>query len=138
MMKLKAMISGLALLASMGVAHADELMDARQADESTVNKRQVVYQCQGNKSVKVVYGFNKQNLPTYAQASLNGKSRFMPINLAHSDNVGTRFGDDNNFSIGASAITLSNYHKVGVDTIQDPANEILYKSCKVKSYKKVR
>lgn len=136
-MKLKAVISGLALVASMGVAHADELMDARQADESTVAKRQVVYQCQGGKSVKVVYGFNKQNLPVYAQANLNGKSRFMPINLAHSDNVSTRFGDDNNFSLGVSAMTLSNYHKVGVDTIQSPASDILYKGCKVKSVKKV-
>lgn len=137
-MKLKFITSAFALVATMGVAHADDLMDARQADESAVNKREVTYQCQGKKSVKVTYGFNKQKQPTYAQATLNGKSRFMPINLAHSDSVGTRFGDDDNFSLGASAITLANYHKVGVDTIQSPASDILYKDCTVKSAKKVR
>lgn len=44
----------LALCALIGLsplAHADdELMDARQADESTVYKRQVNYACQGGKN----------------------------------------------------------------------------------------
>lgn len=121
-----------------GTAYAEEMMDAHQADATTVTKRQVTYQCQSGKSVKVTYGFNKQNLPTYAQATLNGKSRFMPINLAHSNISNIRFGDDNNFSLGADAFTLSNYHKVGFDTIQSPASDILYKGCHVKSVKKVR
>lgn len=125
------------VIGTSSMVHADDMMDARQADDTTVTKRQVNYQCQSGKSVKVTYGFNQQNLPTYAQATLSGKSRFMPINLAYSDNVTTRFGDDNNFSLGTSALTLSNYHKVGIDTIQNPASEILYKSCKVKSVKKL-
>lgn len=121
-----------------GTAYAEELMDAREADATAVKTRQVTYQCQGKNTVKVTYGFNQQNLPTYAQATLNGKSRFMPINLAHSDSVSTRFGDDNNFSLGASAFNLSNYHKVSVDTIQSPASDILFKSCNVKSVKKLK
>ncbi|MDO4451175.1 MAG: adhesin [Moraxella sp.] len=136
-MKIKLLASVFALVATMGVAHADDMMDARKADESTVNKRQVTYQCQGKKSIKVTYGFNKQNQPTYAQATLNGKTRFMPINLAHSDNVDTWFGNDNNFNLSTPAMTLANYHKTSIATIQDPASNILYKDCQVKSSKKV-
>lgn len=137
---MKKIIAPLFALTTMfaGTAYAEEMMDARQADATTVNKRQVTYQCQSGKSVKVTYGFNKQNLPTYAEANLNGKTRFMPINLAHSNSSNIRFGDDNNFSLGASAFNLSNYHKVSVDTIQSPASDILFKSCNVKSVKKLK
>lgn len=132
----------LALCALIGLsplAHADdELMDARQADESTVYKRQVNYACQGGKRLSVEYGFNEQKLPTYAQISAVGKARFMPVNLAHSDLAGTRFGDDDNYSLASSALTLGNYHKSTLSTIQNPASDILYKSCQVKSVKKLR
>lgn len=120
-----------------GTAYAQETMDARQADESTVSKRQVVYQCQSGKSFKVTYGFNKQKLPTFASINVNGKQRFMPINLAHSDMTGTTFGDDNNYSLSTEALTLNNYQK-STAMVFNPASEILYKNCRVKSTKKVR
>lgn len=129
----------LSAIATTGVAHAntDEVMDAREADETAVNLRQVSYQCQVGKSVKVTYGFNRQNLPTYAKAYLNGKNRFMPINLARSDQFSTMFGSENNFMLSAENIQFSNYHRQAIGTIQSPANDMLYKSCRVTSVKKL-
>ena len=42
---------------------------------------------------------------------INGKKRFLPINLGRSDNVGTVFGDEENFSIMTGPLRLNNYHK---------------------------
>lgn len=120
-----------------GVSHASDLMDARQADETATKVRQVTYQCAKGGNVKVTYGFNAQKLPTFAQAHLGGKTRFLPINLKHSDMVGTSFGDENSWKIGGSAITLGNYHKSDV-IIQDPNSVIEYKTCKVVATKKVK
>ncbi|WP_394261078.1 adhesin [Moraxella boevrei] len=133
-------VPAIALVAGMsGIAHADDFaMDPEGARESTVYKRQVNYQCQSGKSLSVTYGFNKQKLPTYAQANLNGKTRFMPLNMAQSDDVGTSFGDENNFSLSTSAMTLANYHKNSISTVQSPGSEILFKSCNVKGVKKAK
>lgn len=103
--------------------------DAQEAYQNTVQTKKVNYICQNGKKVTVTYGFNAQNLPTYAQASLNGKKRFMPINLYRSDNVSTIFGDENNFSVLGNVITLKNVNKSSIN-IQSPASEILFKSCK--------
>lgn len=68
-----------------------------------------------------------QGIPTYAQATLNGKSRLMPINLNRTDSVDTVFGDENNFSISAGAMSSKNYRSA--IQVQSPASKIVYKSC---------
>lgn len=119
-------------------AQADT-MDAREAADTAVKERQVSYVCSNKRSVKITYGFNEQGLPTFAEASLNGKNRFMPINLARSNNVNTNFGDENNFSLMSigSDLNLSNYHRSSVN-VQDPSSQILYKLCDAKSVRKIR
>lgn len=101
--------------------------DAREMDAATVVRKAVNYDCGNGKRLKVTYGFNKQGLPTYAQAYLNGKTRFMPINLNYSDMVGTTFGDENNFSLSTEGITNKKYRKA--IQVQSPSSEIIYKSC---------
>ncbi|ELA09341.1 hypothetical protein MOMA_03020 [Moraxella macacae 0408225] len=133
-------LSAVALIIGMsGVASAENFAtDAYEADKSTVYKRKVDYQCQSGKDLSVIYGFNAQKQPTYAQASLNGKPRFMPYNMNRSDNVDTTFGDDNNFSLSTPALTLKNYHRSSIATVTSPSSEILYKSCNVKQTRRVR
>ncbi|MDO5070739.1 MAG: adhesin [Neisseria zoodegmatis] len=104
-----------------GVAHAD----AGQA----VKKSSVSYSCQQGKKVKVTYGFNKQNLPVYASAYVNGKRRYMPVNLNRSDNVDTIFGDEDNFKLSTDYMTRSN-HRAKSIMITSPGQEILFKGCK--------
>lgn len=104
-----------------GVAHAD----AGQA----VRKSSVSYTCQQGKKVKVTYGFNKQNLPVYASAYMNGKTRYMPINLNASDNVDTVFGDENNFKLSTGYLDRSNHRRNSI-MITSPGQDILFKSCK--------
>lgn len=118
-----------------GAASA-EVMEPAEAHETATKVRQVTYQCGKGGQVKVTYGFNAEKLPTYAEAHLGGKTRFLPINLAHSDAAGTSFGDENSWRIGSAAITLGNYHKSDV-LIQDPNSEIAYKHCKVTATKKI-
>lgn len=103
-----------------GVAHAD-------ASEA-VKKSAVNYTCQQGKKLKVTYGFNKEKLPVYASAYLNGKTRYMPINLNRSDNVDTIFGDEDNFSLSTEAMTQANHREKAV-MITSPGQEILFKSC---------
>lgn len=140
-MKLVKTISVLALTMGLtGVAHADGYetdTDARTAAQTTTTKRQVNYQCQGGKTLRVVYGFNRQEIPTYAQATLNGKTRFMPYNMRLSDNVTTHFGDDNNFNLGTSVLTISNYHSNSISTVASPSGTILFKSCTPRSVKRI-
>lgn len=120
-----------------GVAHAEALMDAHEADKTTTKIRQVSYQCTKGGALKVNYGFNKQKLPTYAQASLGGKTRFLPINLQHSDLAGTSFGDENSWRIGTDALTLANYQKSDI-LVEDPNSNITYKHCRVTNTKKIK
>lgn len=124
-----------ALLAATASAQP---MDAQQAHDNTVKIRQVSYSCQGNRSLTVQYGFNAQGLPTYAQANVNGKQRFMPINLGRSDTVDTVFGDENNFSLSASAITLNNYHRTPLVGIMSPGSEFTHKSCTPRSSRRIK
>ena len=112
-------------------------MEASESYDTAVKIRQVNYTCQSNKKVSVTYGFNKQNLPTFAEANLNGKKRFLPINLGRSDDVDTVFGDEENFSIMTGALRLNNYHKSSAN-IQNASSEILYKGCDVQSVKKLK
>ena len=124
-------LAPVALLVLSGTAFAQTQSDPAQARKDAVKTKTVNYTCQSGKKVSVKYGFNKQNLPTYAQASLNGKTRFMPVNLNRSDNVSSNFGDENNFSLSAGVITYKNVGKSNI-MIQSPASEILFKNCKAK------
>lgn len=126
MKKLITIISAIALVSVSTFASAGTEQSKPGEAGRTVMKKVVRYNCDG-KRVKVTYGFNRQGLPTYAQAFLNGKTRYMPINLNLSDNVDTVFGDDNNFSLSSSAITSRKYHSPM--QVQSPASEIIYKSC---------
>lgn len=82
--------------------------------------------------MNVKYFFNKQNLPTKAQAKLGGKTRVMPINLAKSDDVSTLFGKSGSYMIGAEQMDSGNYTEVQLSNIMSPSGNILYKGCKVK------
>ena len=142
MKKLTAALSSAGILMSMldsgsAMAYSDKVMEPSESYDSAVKHRQVNYTCQNNKKVSVTYGFNKQNLPTFAEANLNGKKRFLPINLGRSDMVDTVFGDEENFSIMTGALRLNNYHKSSAN-IQDASSEIIYKGCNVKSVKKLK
>ncbi len=132
-MKMMLKFIPVALLVLSGTAYATSQPheDAKEMANDTVKTKSVSYVCQNGKKVKVKYGFNKQNLPTYAEAYLNGKTRFMPVNLNRSDNVSSVFGDENNFSLMANPITLANVAKSSIN-IQSPASEILFKGCMVK------
>ncbi|MBB3107191.1 hypothetical protein FHS24_001708 [Psychrobacter luti] len=142
MKKLTTVLSSSAILAATlasgsALAYSEQVMDAATSHDTAVKVRQVNYSCQNNNKVSVTYGFNKQNLPTYASANLNGKDRFLPINLGRSDDVDTVFGDEDNYSIMSSALSLGNYHKSSVN-IQDASSKIVYKGCDVKSIKKLK
>ena len=142
MKKLTAALSSAGILMSMlgsgsAMAYSDQVMEPSESYDSAVKHRQVNYTCQNNKKVSVTYGFNKQNLPTFAEANLNGKKRFLPINLGRSDMVDTVFGDEEYFSIMTGALRLNNYHKSSAN-IQDASSEIIYKGCNVKSIKKLK
>lgn len=125
----KLTLIALATLA-LGSLPAFAQTDAHTAHKDTAKTRTVKYTCQSGKKVSITYGFNKQNLPTYAQANLDGKTRFMPINLSRSDNMDTVFGDENNYSLMSNAITLKTVKKSHI-SIQDPASGFTHKGCNV-------
>ncbi|RKM31132.1 hypothetical protein [Moraxella catarrhalis] len=56
------------------------------------------------------YGFSDQGLPTYAEANLGGKTRFLPINLVESVDEFMHFGDDNDWQIAGRYLQLDNDH----------------------------
>ncbi|MEE3699578.1 adhesin [Mannheimia haemolytica] len=125
----KLMIFATTAMIVSNLAHAaGEQSDAREAHESTVKTSTVKYSCQNGKKLSVKYGFNEQGIPTYAEAKLSGKKRFMPINLYTTDATGTNFGDENNFSLYGDPMEFTNHRKASVN-IQSPASEILYKGC---------
>lgn len=129
------------LMAALGsgsaLAYSDQVMEASESYDSAVKHRQVNYSCQNNNKISVTYGFNKEYLPTFAEANLNGKKRFLPINLARSDDTMTVFGEEENFSIMTGPLRLNNYHKSSAN-IQNASSEILYKGCDVASIKKLK
>ncbi len=125
--------------ASAAFAYTDQVMDPATSYDSAVKVRQVNYACQSKRQVKVTYGFDKKNLPTYAQAYLNGKTRFLPINLARSFNNDdlTVFGDAENFSLITDPLRFNNYQHLSI-SVQDANSEFLYKECHVKSVKRIK
>lgn len=142
MNKLTAALSSAGImLAALGsgsaLAYSDQVMEPSESYDTAVKHRQVNYTCQNNKKISVTYGFNKQYLPTFAEANLNGKKRFLPINLARSDNTMTVFCEEDNFSIMTGELRLNNYHKSSAN-IQNAKSEILYKGCNVASIVKTK
>ncbi len=92
----------------------------------------VQYDCQSGKSVKVTYQFNKQGLPTSAQAVINGRTQYMPINLSRSDSVSTVFGKDNQYVLSSGYLDSKNYKKSSI-LLTSPSNKILFKNCSARS-----
>ncbi|MDN5733573.1 MAG: adhesin [Psychrobacter sp.] len=142
MKKLTAALSSVGITMAMlgsgsAMAYSDNVMEPSESYDTAIKHRQVNYSCQNNKKVSVTYGFNKEYLPTFAEATLNGKTRFLPINLGRSDNVGTVFGDEDNFSIMTGPLRLNNYHNSSAN-IQNAKSEILYKGCNVDSIRKIK
>ncbi|MBO1529799.1 adhesin [Psychrobacter sp. F1192] len=126
-----------ALGSGSALAYSDQVMEPSESYDTAIKHRQVNYTCQNNNKISVTYGFNKQYLPTFAEANLNGKKRFLPINLARTDNISTVFGDEENFSIMTGPLRLNNYHKSSAN-IQNANSEILYKGCNVASIVKLK
>ena len=127
-MKKLLLITSLTLLA--GGAHAEKAaMDAHTADSMTVQTKSVHYTCQGKRRLTIQYGFDKHEAATFAEASLNGKKRFMPINRNLSDEVSTVFGDENNFSLNAERLDLSTYRKASLVGITAPDGAFTHKDC---------
>ncbi|MDO4776884.1 MAG: hypothetical protein Q4A06_05430 [Cardiobacteriaceae bacterium] len=93
------------------------------ADEGSVN-----YQCQGGKSVKVHYKFNKEGMPTSASATLNGQTRTLKYDQGSSDNVDTIFQDGNGYRLSSSYMDVYNYRQQNI-MIVSPEGEVLYKNC---------
>ena len=110
--------------------------DLPQSDPATalaksVSTRNVSVKCQGQPAIKVKYGFDKKGKPVYAEANLNGKTRFMPINENRTDNVGVVFGDDDNFSLMTGPITKKKMRGTTV-SIQEPNSTFIAKNCRVR------
>lgn len=104
------------------------------AENLTTSTASVEYMCQQGKEVTVTYGFNKQNLPTYASFSDNKSVVRLPINLNRSDNAEVSFGSETYYTLGTSYMDKSNYHTLPI-MITNPKQEIIYKSCMPKTAK---
>ena len=94
----------------------------------TTSTASVAYSCQSGKKVTVTYGFNKQNLPTYASATINGKKRKMLINLNRSDDTETYFGNDDGYRLGSNYMDKKNYRTLSI-LITAPNNHLVFKNC---------
>ena len=68
------------------------------------------------------YGFSDQALPTYAEANLGGKTRFLPINLVESVDEFMHFGDDNDWQILGFYLQLDNDHHSDILIYPDDAD----------------
>ncbi|MFB2538545.1 MULTISPECIES: adhesin [unclassified Acinetobacter] len=121
----------LAMTATATMAQGLAAGDVKEAFASTTSKQAVNYSCQNGKKVRVTYGFNKQGLPTYAMANVNGKTRTMPINLGDSGGNMTVFGEENSYILSADAITKRNARRSSM-MITGPDNVIEFKGCRVR------
>lgn len=68
------------------------------------------------------YGFSDQALPTYAEANLGGKTRFLPINLTESVGNFMHFGDDNDWQISGVYLQLDKDHHSDILIYPDDAD----------------
>ncbi|MDO4693886.1 MAG: adhesin [Eikenella sp.] len=119
-----ALVAAAALVAGSAQAQTPDLNH-----EDAVRTASVRYTCQGGKRLTVTYGFNRQDLPVYASAYMNGKRRYMPVNLNVSDRTATTFGDENNFKLSTDYLDRRNYRSRSV-MVTSPGQELIYKSCR--------
>lgn len=121
-------------------------LDAHRAIQLTNTVRQVTYSCPTGDTVQVNYGFNDQGLPTYAEANLGGKTRFLPINLVESVGEFMHFGDDNDWQIAGRylqldndhhSLQLDNDHHSGIDIYRDTEDSSFY-ACDVVGTKRIK
>ena len=97
-------------LSFTAIANAKDTMSVRSAKQLANKVHQVTYSCPTGDTVQVNYGFSDQGLPTYAEANLGGKTRFLPINLVRSVDEFMHFGDDNDWQILGVYLQLDNDH----------------------------
>ena len=97
-------------LSFTAIANAKDTMSVRSAKQLANKVHQVTYSCTTGDTVQVNYGFSDQALPTYAEANLGGKTRFLPINLVESAGNSMHFGDDNDWQILGFYLQLDNDH----------------------------
>ena len=76
----------------------------------------------------VTYGFNKQGLTTSASAVVDGKRRFMPIDLDRSDNADTYYGKEGGYVLSTAYMDKKTYRKQPI-MITAPDDEIVLKDC---------
>lgn len=101
---------------------------AAETGNPTVAKKTVSYKCQQGKTLSITYGFNKQGLPNYALARIDGRTRTMDINLDRSDNVDTFFIDEGGYTLGTNYMDSKNFRKQPV-MITGPDDRVLFKNC---------
>ncbi|MPX29914.1 hypothetical protein D6D74_00005 [Moraxella catarrhalis] len=65
------------------------------------------------------YGFNDQGLPTYAEANLGGKTRFLPLNWTESGGEAMTFGDDKDWQIFGVYLQPDNDRHSGIHIYPD-------------------
>lgn len=102
-------------LSFTAIANAKDTMSVRSAKQLANKVHQVTYSCPTGSfptgdTVQVNYGFSDQGLPTYAEANLGGKTRFLPINLVESAGNSMHFGDDKGWQISGFYLQLDNDH----------------------------
>nr|WP_315041805.1 hypothetical protein [uncultured Moraxella sp.] len=112
-----------ALTSLIAIATMTGAVSANAMTPKTVN-----YTCQGGKSLNVKYNFNSE-MPTKATAKLNGATRVLAYNKAHSDSTGTTFGGGKGYMISADYMDVNNYNQVSLGTITSPSGKIIYKDC---------
>ncbi len=114
------------------MAKKTKVSKTKKAKQKSFNTSvgKVRYTCQSGKSLQVHYSFNSVGLPTSAQAFINGRTRYMPINLARSNNVDTIFGKEGQYVLASGYLDSKNFRKSQM-LLTSPNNEILFKNCKV-------
>ncbi|OAV27101.1 adhesin [Moraxella catarrhalis] len=106
-------------LSFTAIANAKDTLSVRSAKQLTNKVRQVTYSCPTGDTVQVNYGFNDQGLPTYAEANLGGKTRFLPLNWTESGGEAMTFGDDKDWQIFGVYLQPDNDRHSGIHIYPD-------------------
>lgn len=121
------LLSAIVLASAVAVSGAAIAKPAKISNP-TVAKKSVTYRCQQGKHVTVTYGFNKQGLTTSASAVVDGKRRFMPIDLDRSDNADTYYGKEGGYVLSTAYMDKKTYRKQPI-MITASDDEIVLKDC---------
>lgn len=100
------------------------LSASAQAAQGTVS-----YQCQGGKKVSIQYQFDDgTGLPV--QAVIQGKKpQTVYYDPSLSDEVGSHFGNEAGYKLGAEALTINGYKQSRGVMVTNGRDEIVYKNC---------